>query len=140
MPSLFDLDRVTTSLADESKESVLRTLASLFSDLDTDVVHRVFLNREALASTGLGSGVAVPHGRVSGVSRVHAALGVHRDGVAFDAIDGEPVHIFVALVSPLGRGNEHLRALAEVSRILRPDAVRKELLQATPEQALALLT
>ncbi len=126
------------SLADESKSAVLRTLAGLFSDLDEELVHRVFLDREAIATTGFGSGVAVPHGRISGVSRVHAALGVHRGGVAFDAIDGQPVHIFVALVSPLG-GKEHLQALAQVSRILRPREVRAELLEATPERALQLL-
>ncbi|MFW6050181.1 MAG: PTS sugar transporter subunit IIA [Myxococcota bacterium] len=139
LADLLHADRVTTSLQASDKNGVLHALAELFartSDLEAEEVFRVFADRETLASTGVGSGVAIPHGRFAGIDRLQAALGIHRTGVAFEAVDGRPVHIFVAVLAPERQPSEHLKALARISRVLRDDQVRRALLEAEgPEQA-----
>jgi nitrogen PTS system EIIA component len=90
--------------------------------------------REALASTALGSGIAVPHGVHPGLDRVVASFGRARTGVAFDAPDGEPVHFFVALLRPPEAVGAHLTALARVGQLLGHASVREALL-AAPDAA-----
>jgi nitrogen PTS system EIIA component len=139
LADLLHPDRVTVSLQASDKDGVLRALAQLFCTIDgglvADDVFRVLADREALASTGVGSGVAIPHGRIAGVSSLRAALGVHRTGVAFDAVDGRPAHIFVAVLAPERQPSEHLKALARISRLLRNEGVRQRLLEAPDAQA-----
>src|SRR5262245_5862667 len=130
LADILTLDRVTTSLPDGTKDEVLRALAGLFTGLSTDEVLRVFREREALASTGIGSGVAVPHGRLSTADRMFAALAVSRDGVEFDCVDGKPAKIFIALVAPALHTGDHLKALARISKLLRDGALRERLLAA----------
>lgn len=126
----------------DDKSSVLSELAGLFVDdvdgIGADRIAAVFEEREALASTGVGSGVAIPHGRIEGVPQLLAALGIHHEGVEFDSIDGQPAHIFVALLGP--KNLDHLKALASFSRILRSASVRRELLAAaSPEDAIDIV-
>jgi nitrogen PTS system EIIA component len=141
LADLLHVDRITVSLQASDKNGVLRALAKIFSEtsegLDADEVLRVLADREALASTGVGSGVAIPHGRVAGIDKLQAALAVHRTGVAFDAVDGRPAHIFVAVLAPERQPSEHLKALARISRVLRDEGVRHGLLEADdPQEAL----
>ena len=131
---LIDARGINLALRGTDKRAVLMELAELFDELDSAAVLRVMLDREALGSTA-AAGVAVPHGRLD-VSRVYCRLGVHHRGVAFDATDGQPVHVFAAVISPTGRHGEHLLALARLGRMLRPD-VRQKLL-AAPDPATAL--
>jgi len=142
LTEILNANRVTVGMVADDKASALSALAGLFVDdaksIDPDRIRMVFEEREALASTGVGSGVAIPHGRIEGVPSLLAALGIHRKGVDFDSIDGEPVHIFVALLGP--RNLDHLKALARISRILRSDALRDRLASAqTPEAALEII-
>lgn len=139
---LLGPERVSLALEATDKSSVLLALSALFGDgVDTDQVYRSLMARESLASTGVGSGVAIPHGRVAGLDGIRAALGIHRAGVPFDAVDGEHVHVFVAILAPEDRPSQHLKALAEVSRLLRRRDVRERLLAATTvTEALAILT
>lgn len=103
-------------------------------------VQRILEAREALASTGVGDGVAIPHGRVPGLDRFIGALAIRRTGVAFDAIDGRPASIFFALIGPEKAAGEHLKCLARISRVLRDEAVRNRLMQAADaEQALRIV-
>lgn len=142
LAELLDTGRVSTSLKGSDKNGVLRELAELFSadGLDADHVYRVLSEREALASTGVGSGVAIPHGRLRGLEEMRAAMGIHHEGVAFDAVDGQPVHIFVAVLAPDRRPSEHLKALARISRLLRRDTVRRQLQRVDePGQVLTLV-
>lgn len=133
-------DRVTVSLQASDKESALRSLAGLFRGQDPQAVYSVFAEREQLASTGVGSGVAIPHGRLAEVDHLEAALAVHREGVPFDSVDGEPARLFVALLAPLHQAGDHLKALARFSRLLRDAEVRARLLASTtPDDALAVL-
>ncbi|MEM9187885.1 MAG: PTS sugar transporter subunit IIA [Myxococcota bacterium] len=124
------VERMSLDFAADTKREALEQLADLFTDLDREAVIAALEAREALASTGVGSGVAIPHGRVPGVDRVRAAVAICGAGVDFEAIDGEPVRIFVALLAPEGGAGEHLRALARFSRVLRNEATRSAILAA----------
>lgn len=141
LAELLTAGRVTTSLSGTTKDDVLVTLAELLAfeaGVDASEITRVLAEREALASTGVGSGVAIPHGRLPGIERMHAALAIHPVGVPFDAVDGQPAHIFVALLAPDRQASAHLRALARISRLMRQARFRELLRQATgPEEALA---
>jgi PTS system nitrogen regulatory IIA component len=140
LDQVLQVDRVTTTLVASDKAGALRALAEMFPGLDVASVHRVFAEREALASTGVGSGVAIPHARISGIPEIQAALGICPDGVAFDAIDGRPVHIFVAILAPEQQSSRHLKVLARVSRVLRDPSTRERLIAAaTPADAIEIV-
>lgn len=132
---ILSVDRVTTSLGASDKHEALEALARLFVDLPTDDVLRVLEAREKLASTGVGSGVAIPHGRLAAAKTVQAALAIAPGGVPFDAIDAQPVSIFVTIVGPESQPGEHLKALARVSRLLRNAGIRQGLLAAPSREA-----
>lgn len=139
------LENISTRLRATDKESVLLELAELAVSGSDDgpsveVVRDAFLAREKLATTGVGSGVAIPHGRFS-VSEFTVAIGFARDGLPFDAIDHEPVQVFVAILAPDTEPAAQLRMLARVSRILRPAGFREALLALDdPEQVLRALS
>ncbi len=134
LADILSVERVTVGLSAAEKRGALEALARLFVEddprLDASEVLRVFEEREALASTGVGSGVAIPHGRLAGVERLVAAVGISREGVDFDAIDGRPAHIFIAVLGPERQTGEHLKALARFSRVLRDEGTRARLLAA----------
>lgn len=129
---ILSVERVTVELRAMDKPSALRALAQLFVDVDPELdaadIARVFEEREALASTGVGSGVAIPHGRLRTVERLVAAVAIAKEGIDFEAIDGRPAHIFVAVLGPEKQTGEHLKALARFSRILRDESVRAKLI------------
>lgn len=141
LADILTLDRVTVRLDAGDKPSALRALAHLFVEsasgvsAETDAIVRVLEEREALASTGVGSGVAIPHGRLAGVEELVAAVGIAKRGVDFDAIDGRPAHILVAVLAPEAQTGAHLKALARFSRLLRHDRVRARLIDAPDEEA-----
>lgn len=138
LADILTVERVTVRLRARDKPSALRELARLFVGSDEGVgeedIVRVFEEREALASTGVGSGVAIPHGRLPGVTKLRAALAVSTEGVEFDAIDGQPAHILIAVLGPEQKTGDHLKALARFSRLLRMERVRKRLLAADAAQ------
>ena len=112
------------------KDALIRHAASLLvidTELDEAAVLRVLIEREELATTGIGSGVAMPHGRMD-VAEMHAALLVVRRGVPFDAIDGEDVQLVLGLLAPAKRPTLLLRVLAEASRALRASDTRSRLI------------
>ncbi|MEA3560228.1 MAG: PTS sugar transporter subunit IIA [Candidatus Omnitrophota bacterium] len=86
---------------------------------DKDSLVKSLLDREALGSTGIGQGVAIPHAKSDGVKKLISAFGLSKKGVNFDALDGEPVYIFFLLVAPLDSAGPHLKALARISRVLK---------------------
>ena len=140
-------DAILPSLAATSKEGVVRQMVEslaacgLFRGGDQEDIVRAILKRELLGSTGIGKGVAIPHTKHSGVERLTGTLAVSPSGVAFESLDGEPVYIFVLLISPQDRPGDHLRALENVSRSLKDDTSFKAALRAatTREQICALL-
>lgn len=132
-------DRVTTRISVSNKDQALRVLAELFAEsdrtLNVDDVHGVLSERERLASTGVGSSVAIPHGRIPAIDDLRAAMAISREGIPFDAIDGAPVRIIIGVLAPQHHTGDHLRVLARVSRLLRNSQVREGLLEAVDARA-----
>ncbi|MGB0679735.1 MAG: PTS sugar transporter subunit IIA, partial [Polyangiales bacterium] len=134
-------NRIDPCLQVDSKDAALGALAHLLAGPEEGPpnaarIAAVLRDREALATTGVGSGVAIPHGRVEGLPAMRAALAIHPAGIDFAAVDGRPVSIFFALIVP-ARGMEvHLQALAHISRLLRSERVRQALSTAQDRAAL----
>lgn len=105
------------------KEGVLKELVDVLAEVkevgDQKAIVKALLERENLGSTGIGQGIAIPHGKTDRVKGLVAVLGVSRKGVNFDALDGESVYIFFLLVAPKDTAGPHLKALAQISRLLR---------------------
>jgi PTS system nitrogen regulatory IIA component len=98
--------------------------------LDAQRLVEVLLEREKLGSTGIGDGVAIPHGKVPGLPSLLASFGRSRGGVEFKAIDGKPTHLFLALFAPENSAGAHLKALARISRIFKSAAFREAVMKA----------
>ena len=125
-----------------SKRQALHAVAEAAAQalgLDEGRVFDALLEREALGSTGLGSGVAVPHARLSGIERVTGVFVRLDTPVAYDAVDDRPVDLMFALFAPPKDGAEHLRALAAGSRALRSSELREQLRQARTTDAVRAL-
>jgi mannitol/fructose-specific phosphotransferase system IIA component (Ntr-type) len=140
-------DAIVPDLAATTKEGVIREMveslrgAGYFKGADPEDIIKAILKRELLGSTGIGRGVAIPHTKHNSVNQLIGTVALSRPGVNFDSLDGEPVHVFVLLISPQDRPGDHLRALENVSRSLRDDAFVRTLRQATTrEQIWSLLT
>lgn len=138
-------DVMELSLKSRKKDEVLRELVDLAGRTgyvkDLDEILEAVIARENLCSTGFENGVAIPHprqGHPDVVERLVAVFGRSRAGVDFDALDGEPVHIFFLLCAPTD--SEHLKALAKLSRFLKKKPVRERLIAAgTPEEVWEVL-
>jgi len=98
--------------------------------IDKDVVAKLLLERERLASTAIGEGVATPHGKLDAVGRLVACVGRAPQGVDFDSMDGRPTHLFFVLVAPENSTGVHLKALARISRLFKDPGFRTRLMQA----------
>jgi PTS system nitrogen regulatory IIA component len=112
------------------KAGALGTLAQLLSagtQVDARLVERVLKEREQLQSTGIGEGVAIPHGALPLLETQHASLLIVPEGVDFAAIDSAPVNILFAVIGPKRATGEHLKTLARVSRLLRNKTFRDRL-------------
>lgn len=134
LTELLHPERVRIGLTPSGKDAALLAIASLLTmpegEANADTVYEVLLERERLASTGVGSGVAIPHGRCDDFNELRAAVVVCPAGVDFEAVDGLPVQILVGIIGPRSMPQKHLAALAGVSRVLRDGAKRAELVSA----------
>jgi PTS system nitrogen regulatory IIA component len=134
-------DSIIVPLSATTKEGVIREMveglraAGQFKGSDVEEVIRAIQKREMLGSTGIGRGVAIPHTKHASVDRLIGTIAVSRSGVAFDSLDGEPVFVFVLLVSPQDRPGDHLRALENVSRSLRDDHFVQNLRNASDRES-----
>jgi len=135
-------DAIIPELTATGKESVIREMigslgaAGYFKTAETEDIVKAVLKRELLGSTGIGRGVAIPHTKHNSVDKLIGTVALSRPGVNFDSLDGEPVHVFVLLISPQDRPGDHLRALENVSRSLRDDGFVRSLRQATTKEAI----
>ena len=108
--------------------------------IDRDVVLQAVIEREETRSTGIGSGIAIPHGKCAGTKELVMALGIAATGIDFDSIDGNPVSIVVLIASPIDRTGPHIQALARISRLMLDEQFRTKLQNATsPEETYALI-
>jgi PTS system nitrogen regulatory IIA component len=124
-------DAVILDLAVETKREVLAEMANALAkvepQIDADRLLEVLLEREALQSTGIGEGVAIPHGKMVGLDRLVASFARSHEGVDFEAIDGQLTHHFFLLVVPEHSGGQYLKALARISRFFRDPTFRQRL-------------
>ena len=139
-------DAMKAELTAEDKEGVIEEMVQALLDAgkikegELDSIVKAVLKREELGSTGIGRGVAVPHTKHPSVDRLVGTVAVSHEGVDFDSLDGEKVHLFFLLVSPPDRPGDHLRALENISRRLRDDTFCKFLKQSkNPEDIQQLL-
>lgn len=130
----LEVRAVEADLGASNKPGVLRELVGLVlrvsPDLDPNQLVETLLRREKLQSTGIGDGVAIPHGKTPAVGQVMACVGRSKAGVDFQSLDGMPTHLFFTLLVPEAEHGLHLKALARVSRLLKEPRVRQALLDA----------
>ena len=131
---ILSSDSTIVDLKGETKEDIIAELVnSLAIDdaiMDRKKVLQAVLEREKIMSTGIGDGIAIPHGKSDAAAKLVAALGTQRRGVDFEALDGEPAYVFFLLVSPANVSGPHIKALARISRLLKNDDFKKKLIAA----------
>ena len=134
---------VIANLKATTKEAALRELVDILAKAEgikgKDDLVKVLLGRESLGSTWIGQGVGIPHAKTNSVKKLVAALGISAQGVHFDALDGEPVHIFFLLVAPEDSSGPHLKGLARISRLLKDKFFRESLKALKDEKAILKL-
>lgn len=144
---IFDFlsfDTIIASLQSQTKEEVLaelvEPLARTNSRLDRKVLLQTLIDRENLGSTGIGGGIAIPHGMFDRLDRLMASFGKSDGGVDFSSMDSKPAHLFFLLVAPKNNAGEHLKALARISRLFKDPILKRDLQQAkTAEDIYRLL-
>jgi PTS system nitrogen regulatory IIA component len=129
-------DMVVADLVAATKPAALAELslhlATRVDGVDAETLRRVLEERELLASTAIGDGIAIPHGKMDAVGRLVGALGRTRQGIEFESIDGKLTHLVFMLVAPANSTGVHLKALARLSRLFR-DASFRDRLMAAPD-------
>jgi len=137
---LIKRDMVVPALKATDKKSILEELASFMAEhharIDRAALSRVLIERESLASTAIGEGVAIPHGKLGAVGEIVACLGRAPSGVDFDSMDGQPTYLFFVLVAPESSTGAHLKALARISRVFKDPEFRRRLLAAPDAEAM----
>ena len=141
---LLTPDAVVPVVRATSKKQALQELARRAAELSGEserAVFEVLIERERLGTTGVGRGIAIPHGKMKGLDRIHGMFARLESQIDYDAIDGEKVDLVFLLLAPEGAGADHLKALARVSRLLRDPAVCAKLRAAKDARSLyAVLT
>lgn len=132
LDSLTEPDLIFPDLDAEDREAILRLLATRVAEhegiSDAELLFDKLLEREQLGSTGVGSGVAIPHCKLKGLDEVVLAIGISRKAIEFGAIDTKPVRLFFVVVSPPDAPAAHLQVLAAISRWLKQDSHASRLL------------
>lgn len=126
------------------KDDAIAEMVDLLAEVkdigDKKAIIKTLMERESLGSTGIGQGIAIPHGKTDRVKELVAVLAVSSQGVNFEALDGEQVHILFLLVAPKDSAGPHLKALAQISRILRDSHFCQMLRRAkSPEEVYDLI-
>jgi PTS system nitrogen regulatory IIA component len=141
--SLLERGAVGARLSAATKRQALGAVAELAGrqlNIPPAQILEALTEREALGSTGVGQGIALPHARLAGLDRIHGVFVRLDQPVDFGAVDDQPVDLMFALLAPLDANTQHLRALARVSRLLRQADLRSQLRQArSPDTLYALL-
>ena len=144
LSDLVSQQAVVAALKAANKKQLLQELASVAAalvGLPERTIFDTLLERERLGTTGVGHGIAIPHGRLAGLTRIWGVFARLDQPIDFDAIDDQPVDLVFLLLAPEGAGADHLKALARVSRMLRDRSVTEKLRGSDGREALyALLT
>ena len=131
---------IKVPLDGKDKESVITELVDILDTnellVDKNDVLQSVLSREKTRSTGIGSGIAIPHGKCKGVKDLVMAMGISHEGIDFQSIDEKPVYIVVLLASPVDRTGPHIQALARISRLMLDEDFKNKLQNAASAQKL----
>ncbi len=132
LSEILAIDNIIPELKAKDKKSVLGELAEVIArydaDIDKDDLVKVLIEREHLGSTGIGDGVAIPHGKLSSVTQPMVSFGRSKKGLDFDSMDGQPAFLFFLLLAPENSSGVHLQVLTKIARILKSSTFRKELM------------
>jgi PTS system nitrogen regulatory IIA component len=130
-------DSVIGELTSRDKKGVLEELVTVLVEhgrlKNKEKPVQVLLERERLGSTGIGDGIAIPHGKLKDIKYMICSFGRTKEGIDFQSIDEKPSHLFFLLFAPQESAGEHLQALARLSRILKDGRLRKRLMEAASE-------
>lgn len=141
---LISLEAIVANLRATSKKQALQDLARRAADVTGEperAIFEVLIERERLGTTGVGNGIAIPHGKLPGLARLYGFFARLETPIDFDAIDEQPVDLICLLLAPESAGADHLKALARVSRLLRDRSICEKLRGSdTAEAIYALLT
>lgn len=134
----LNADAITVDLQATDKKSAIVELVEVLKSTKkikkTDEIIEVVLEREKLGSTGIGQGVAIPHGKTDVLQEQVGALGISRKGIEFNSLDGEPVHIVFLLVGPVEVAGQHLKALSRISRLFKDKFLRQAIRDAKTKE------
>lgn len=128
-PEFMNLD-----LQSRDKKAVIEELAqplAEFAEMDRDELVKTLLERERLGSTGIGKGIAIPHGKVKGLEKLMIGFGQSSKGVEFESLDNKPAFLFFVIVTPEDSTGDHLKILAKISKLLREDEIREKIMVST---------
>ncbi len=132
LSEILHKDAIVNELQSKDKQGVLKELsqaAAKVSQATHDEILGVLEERESLGSTGIGGGIAIPHGKLPDMDSVILGLGISRTGVEYDSLDNKPVHIFFVILTPEDSTGGHLKVLAQVSKLLKQEQFKTDLLQ-----------
>jgi len=134
LSEIIEEDNIIPELKASDKKGVLEELTKMISShepsIDKGTLIRVLVERERLGSTGIGDGVAIPHGKLSNVRRPIVSFGRSKKGLDFDSMDGQPTYLFFLIIAPENSSGFHLQVLAKIAKILKNSAFRKKLMEA----------
>ena len=130
---LLDNGSIIANLSARDKKGVIDELALAISEttnIPAKELATVLMEREQLGSTGIGGGIAIPHGKLDSVKSIIVGFGLSRKGVEYDSLDNKPVHIFFLLLTPENSTGGHLKVLAQISKLLKMNEFKKSLIAA----------
>jgi PTS system nitrogen regulatory IIA component len=134
MTDMLREEFILAELKAKNKRDVLAELADVLAsktgNVTSDVMLHALIEREKLGSTGIGDGIAIPHGKIAGLEEMAVAFGRSRHGIDFESMDGKPGHLFFLLMAPENSAGQHLKVLARISRMLKDAVFRKNLMEA----------
>lgn len=137
---IFREEHIVERLQSKTKRDVLAELSDVFLHGDMKLRHETLVNtlleREKLGSTGIGDGIAIPHGKIVDLDKLIVSFGRSIEGVDFNAMDGRPAHLFFLLLAPENTTGQHLKALAKISKMLKDNTFRKKLMEAKSKNEL----
>jgi PTS system nitrogen regulatory IIA component len=137
---MLKTDYILEELKSGNKRDVLKELVGSFmkihQKLDSEATLNVLFEREKLGSTGIGEGIAIPHGKITGLDQLILSFGRSAVGIDFDAMDGKPVHLFFLLIAPENSAGQHLKTLAKISKMLKDGVFRTKLMAAKSKDEL----
>ncbi len=130
---VLDENHVKMNIVAHSKEQVIDELLGIMQEIPEEkreVIRKEIMEREAIKSTGIGHGIAIPHTETEAIDGIHVVFGMSKDGVDFLSLDGSPVHLFILVIANRSLNLKYLSLLAHVARILSKEDIRERLLKA----------